>query len=137
MRNSIVADDRARIGSDIAGTLTSDGYNLIQDFTGATFASSKQKSTDRVVKDLTQVFGAYATLQDHGGPTRTLALPPDSPAVDQISLAACHMSVPVYNDTGTPTAQYTLTTDQRGVKRPDGNEQFCDIGAYEYKDPPT
>ena len=119
MKNSIVAGDHARTGSDIAGALTSGGYNLIQDVTGATFASSKQKSTDRVVKDLAQVFGAHATLQDHGGPTRTYALLSGTgdPAVDQIPLAACHIN--------------GITTDQRGMKRPDGDEDRCDIGAYE------
>jgi hypothetical protein len=119
MRNSIVAGDRARTGSDIAGALTSGGYNLIQDVTDATFTSSKQKSTDRVVKDLTQVFGAHATLQDHGGPTRTYALLSGTgdPALDQIPLAACHSN--------------GITTDQRSMKRPDENEDRCDIGAYE------
>src|SRR6266487_1770301 len=125
MKNSIVAGDRARTSSDIAGALTSGGYNLIQGVTDATFASSKQKSTDRVVKDLTQVFGAHATLQDHGGPTRTYALLSGTgdTALDQIPLAACHPN--------------GISTDQRGMKRPDGDEDRCDIGAYEYADTPT
>jgi hypothetical protein len=45
---------------------------------------------------------------------------PGSPALDRIPPDACHI-----ND---------ITSDQRGVKRPDGNEQFCDIGAYELTD---
>ncbi len=75
-------------------------------------------------------------LRDNGGPTNTLALAPDSPAIDQIPLAVCHVTVSKKNYLGTPIAQYTITTDtdQRGMKRPDGNEQFCDIGAYEYVD---
>lgn len=56
-----------------------------------------------------------ATLLDNGGPTRTQALVPGSPAVD----AAWNCPPP--------------DTDQRGVERPQGIG--CDIGAYELKDP--
>ncbi len=122
MRNSIVAGDHAHTGSDIAGALTSDGYNLIQDISGATFASNKQHSTDIPVKDFTKVFAVNATLQDDRGSTKTYALLPgtDDPALDKIPLAVCHFN--------------SITTDQRGVRRPDGNETACDIGAYEYAD---
>ena len=30
-----------------------------------------------------------------------------------------------------------IAPDQRGVKRPDGPEHFCHIGAYEYVDEPA
>jgi hypothetical protein len=50
-------------------------------------------------------------LQDNGGPTWTMALHPDSPAIDQ----------------GNST--YCTSTDQRGIARPYG--PTCDIGAYE------
>ncbi|MGP3948224.1 choice-of-anchor Q domain-containing protein [Streptomyces sp. 7N604] len=50
-------------------------------------------------------------LADHGGPTDTVALRPDSPALD--AAADC------------PAA------DQRGIARPQG--PACDIGAYELK----
>jgi hypothetical protein len=53
-------------------------------------------------------------LADNGGPTRTHALPPDSPAVN-----AGGVDCPA--------------TDQRGVTRPQG--AACDIGAYEYQPP--
>jgi hypothetical protein len=53
-------------------------------------------------------------LQNNGGPTQTIALQQGSPAINHIPIARCP------------------ATDQRGVKRPDdGNEQYCDIGAYE------
>lgn len=52
-----------------------------------------------------------AALADNGGPARTHALPPDSPAVDAGVAAGC------------PAA------DARGVARPQGPR--CDIGAYE------
>ena len=48
-------------------------------------------------------------LKDNGGPTRTHALLPDSPALN--------------------AGVTTLTTDQRGVARPQGNAP--DIGAFE------
>jgi hypothetical protein len=89
------------------------------------------------VNDLTRLFADPVRLQNNGGPTKTLALAPDSPAVDQIPLAACHITVPIYNLAGTPIAQDAITTDQRGMKRLDGNEDRCDIGAYEYADTPT
>ena len=50
-------------------------------------------------------------LADNGGPTRTMALLADSPAIDAGSGRICP------------------ETDQRGVARPQG--EFCDIGAFE------
>ena len=136
--NSIVANNSAHPGPDISGTLISYGYNLFQDNSRATFdpATSKQHSTDKTlsVNDLSSLFAAPVGLRNNGGPTMTYALGPDSPALDLIPLDACHVTVTIYNDGGTPIAQHPITTDQRGVKRPDGNEQFCDIGAYESVD---
>ncbi|HYU73940.1 MAG TPA: choice-of-anchor Q domain-containing protein, partial [Ktedonobacteraceae bacterium] len=65
------------------------------------------------------------------------ALAPSSPALDQIPLDACHITVPIRDSSGVPIAQYTITTDQRGIKRPDNGKDKCDIGAYEYVDSPT
>jgi uncharacterized repeat protein (TIGR01451 family) len=61
-----------------------------------------------------------AGLQDHGGPTQTIALEPGSPAIDAIPSAV--------NGCGT-----TITTDQRGISRPQGSG--CDIGALEFVQP--
>jgi hypothetical protein len=58
-----------------------------------------------------------AGLQDYGGPTRTIGLLPTSAAVDRIP-------TPCTDIDGNP-----LTTDQRGVTRPQGNQ--CDVGAFE------
>lgn len=55
-------------------------------------------------------------LANNGGPTRTHAIGPGSPAVDGGDPATC------------------LATDQRGVSRPQGGR--CDVGAYEYVPPP-
>jgi hypothetical protein len=51
-------------------------------------------------------------LADNGGATWTHALLPGSPAIDAVPVISC-----------------TVTTDQRGVVRPQG--AACDIGAYE------
>jgi len=57
-------------------------------------------------------------LRDNGGPTRTIALVEDSPALDAVPVAACK-----------DTSGQPLATDQRGVSRPQG--RVCDIGAFE------
>jgi hypothetical protein len=53
-------------------------------------------------------------LQQNGGPTMTMALQPDSPAVDHIL-----------------PGTLCPATDQRGVRRPQGSR--CDIGAFEMR----
>jgi hypothetical protein len=139
--NTIVAGDPAHPGPDIVGMLTSYGYSLFQDTSGATFdpATKTQHGTDKTlsVNDLSTLFADPVGLRENGGPTKTYALAPGSPALDQIPLDACHVTVPIKDLSGTPIAQYTITTDQRAMKRPDENESACDIGAYEYVDAPT
>jgi transcriptional regulator with XRE-family HTH domain/energy-coupling factor transporter ATP-binding protein EcfA2 len=121
VRNSIIAGDPAHPGPDISGMLTTCLYNLFQDNSGATFDPYTIKHNKTLsVNDLTALFADPVGLRDHGGPTRTYALGPDSPAADQVPLAACHLD--------------GITTDQRGVKRPDGSEGACDSGAYESTD---
>ena len=140
IKNSIVAGDPTHPESDIMGMLTSYGYNLFQDKAGAIFdpTTHTQHSTDKILSanDLRTLFTNPVKLQNNGGPTRTLALAPNSPAIDQIPLAACHITIPVNikNNAGTPIAQKPIATnhDQRGVERPNGKTQSCDIGAYEY-----
>jgi hypothetical protein len=139
IRNSIVVGDPAHLGPDMVGRLISDGHNLFQSNSGATFDpfSKRQHNTDKLLStdELAMVFATPVGLRDNGGHTKTLALAPDSPVVDQIPLAVCHVNVPVTVDaSGDPIVQSTITTDQRGVKRPDHSEDKCDIGAYEYVD---
>jgi hypothetical protein len=55
-----------------------------------------------------------AGLARNGGPTRTMALAPNSPARDAADPAFCP------------------PTDQRGIARPDDPGTACDIGAYEF-----
>ncbi len=118
MQNSIVAGNHADgKGQDIFGELISHGYNLIQQSTGATIHN------DGFGKDIIGFPAKLGHLQKNGGPTPTHALLLGSPALDQIPLTACHVN--------------GITTDQRGMKRPDKNESACDIGAYEYVVAPT
>ena len=65
-----------------------------------------------------------AGLANNGGPTQTIALEPNSQAVDFIPVADCtDQSI---------ADRLALTTDQRGFPRPDpGNPDFCDAGAFE------
>jgi len=106
LSSSIIAD--AAAGSDLSGTVTSGGFNLIENPAG----SSGLGATDQ-----TGVDPLLASLANNGGPTRTMAPAISSPA----------------NDAGDPGC--SLATDQRGNPRPvDGNGDTvaaCDVGALE------
>lgn len=89
------------------------GYNLDDGSScGFSTANSSLSNTNPLLDP--------AGLQDNGGPTQTIALEPGSPAIDAIP--------PTVNDCKT-----TITTDQRGVSRPQG--AGCDIGAFEFVPP--
>jgi hypothetical protein len=85
--------------------VTSGGDNLVSD---ASCFPGSAALNDRVGLDPRR-----HALADHGGPTKTIALQADSPAVDQVIVNAAGCS----------------GTDQRGVARPLGVR--CDIGAFE------
>lgn len=108
VEGSIVAENTAVNSSsncyNSGGTSIDNGYNLTNDiscrFTGT---GSLRNTNPRFDPN---------GLQNNGGPTQTLALEPDSPAVDYI-----------------PVGSSCPATDQRGVSRPQG--PACDIGAIE------
>ena len=108
--NSIIATN---VGQNCAGDgpIASRGYNLIGDVTGCMYESH---FTDLVGTAGSPIDPLLGPLQGNGGPTRTHAMHPDSPAVDQIPVEGCR-----------------VTTDQRGVHRPQGVS--CDIGAFELR----
>lgn len=84
------------------GTITSHGHNL-DSANSCGFASAG---------DVINANPLLRPLQNNGGPTSTMALLAGSPAINAVPLASCNLS-----------------TDQRGVPRPQG--AACDIGAYE------
>jgi hypothetical protein len=102
LRGSIVANNTA--GNCFGLTLTDQGDNLSSDSSCHFTASTSLQNTDPKLDP--------AGLQNNGGPTQTIALQPDSPAVDQI-----------------PVGSNCPAIDQRGVTRPQGPN--CDSGALE------
>ncbi len=134
MRASIVAGNSAHISPNIAGPLTTLGYNLVGDRSGAMFLGSpKMESTDVLGVSFSDL-KIDPILRDNGGLTKphtfTHALLLGSPAIDKIPLQYCQVK-DIFND------RSRMYIDQRGIKRPDGNESACDIGAYEYVDSST
>jgi CSLREA domain-containing protein len=113
--NSIIAANTASdADGNCSGAIDSDGYNLTDDPASANTCALT--ATGDVV-DANPVLGP---LQDNGGPTPTEALLAGSPAIDAGDPAGCT------NLLGNP-----LSTDQRGVSRPQPAAGRCDIGAYE------
>jgi hypothetical protein len=94
-------------GGNCSGSLISLGDNISSDDT--CFADDSTLNDRANTDPLLDPAG----LQDYGGPTLTIALLPESPAVDSVLYNACPPP----------------TSDQRGVPRPAGER--CDIGAIE------
>jgi hypothetical protein len=109
LRNSVVSNSPT--GRDCSGSIqgsgiTSQGYNLDSDNTCNLTATG----------DITNTNPLLDPLADNGGNTLTHALQDGSLAIDHIPIGT--------NGCGT-----MITTDQRGVVRPQGGG--CDIGAFE------
>lgn len=101
----------AIVPSNYRHPITDDAYNISTD------GSCKFKRTGNADNgDNVNPMLDPAALKDNGGPTKTIALLPDSPAIDQIPDFLCPK------------------VDQRGSPRPAGHQLDCDIGAYELQD---
>jgi hypothetical protein len=108
LQNSIMANNT---GGNCSGGVTSHGYNLSSDGTC---------DFDRA-GDLNDTDPKLGGLQNNGGPTKTLALLPGSPAIDSGNPSGC-----------TDGKDDLLKTDQRGRPRHDREDAGgCDRGAYE------
>ncbi len=108
LQNSIVANNK---GANCGGVLTSDGYNL----------SSDNSCHFDGPGDLNDTDPELGRLRNNGGPTKTLALLPGSPAIDSGNPSGC-----------TDGNGHLLKTDQRGKPRPDKEDTGgCDRGAFE------
>jgi CSLREA domain-containing protein len=110
LTNTIIANSLS--GGDCFGAIIDGGHNLSSDGTcGFDPGNGSLPNTDPLL----------GPLQDNGGPTRTHALLPGSPAIDAGDDAQCP------------------PTDQRGVPRPlDGDGDgwaICDMGSYEVESP--
>jgi Putative pectate lyase-like adhesive domain len=93
----------------MSGTTTSNGFNFSDDAScGFTAATDKQSAGDP----------GLGALADNGGPTLTRLPQTGSPLIDAIPSASCQAD-----------GASGITTDQRGVSRPQGGG--CDIGAVE------
>ena len=103
-------------GNLCAGTATSLGYN----FANETANSCGLTATGDSSLDANNPL--LGPLGNNGGPTQT-QLPQDgpSPLIDAIPNAACQTA---------PLAT-GITTDQRGLPRPDSASPSCDVGAVE------
>jgi hypothetical protein len=111
MHDTILADNSADAGSDLNGSVTSLGYNLIGSSSGgSSFAAT----------DLLNVDPLLGQLQNNGGPTQTMALPAGSPAVNA-------------GDPADNTNPNTPAYDQRGPGFPRIFNGQIDIGAFELR----
>ncbi len=109
-KDSILGGNVANTAYDCAGTLTSQGYNLIEHVTGCNFSQQ--------VGELVGVSPQLDVLKDNGGPTWTQALLSGSPAFDAGNPTGC-----------LDTNLVPFITDQRGMPRTLGSR--CDMGAVE------
>lgn len=115
IKNSIVANST---GGDCSngGTFNATGTNFTTNGTcpGFTVVTPAQLN--------------LGPLGDNGGNTQTHALLPGSVAIDAAPDCTDVFENPGSSKIGAPTA--TVTTDQRGVGRPQGSA--CDVGSYEF-----
>ena len=115
MRNTVIAANNKSadgVNPDVSGSFTSNGYNLIGSSTGSTGFDA---TGDIVGTSDNPIDPRLAALDFNDGSTQTIALLPDSPAIDA----------------GDPTLLDTdPTTDQRGFPRVSGGT--ADIGAFEF-----
>ena len=108
LKNTIVANSPS--GGNCVGTITNGGYNLDSDGSCG-FGTTNHSLSGTMDNPLNPQLGPLA---NNGGPTKTHALLEGSPAIDKgVAVAG-------------------ITTDQRGVARPQGPAP--DIGSFEFVD---
>ena len=114
-RSTIIALNDASNGPDVAGVLTSQGFNLIGNNTNTTIVPT---TGDQIGSAAAPIDPGLGPLQDNGGPTRTRALLAGSRAIDK------------GHSSGSNTDQrgFARLVDSPVIANPgDGS----DIGAYE------
>lgn len=106
LANSLLANAT----TNCTGTFSSNDYNLSSDGSCTAFTQ---------LHDLQSVNPYVGLLANNGGPTQTHALMSGSPAIDRIP--------------GAGGCSVNISTDQRGISRPQPSGSMCDVGAYEYQ----
>lgn len=101
LHNTLVAFNQP--DNCVGTTVTSLGHNLDSGTTCGLIAAGDLNNTDPTL----------GALRNNGGPTKTCAFLPGSPAIDAGDNSGCP------------------ATDERGDPRPAGEPAVCDIGAYE------
>jgi hypothetical protein len=113
LTNTIVAQNTAGSGADVFGSINRADHNLIGDGGGSTIVTNL--GGNLIGGNGNPVIDPrLGPLQNNGGPTQTLALFADSPAIGHANNALAP------------------DTDQRGHKRVEEHGEVTDIGAYEY-----
>jgi CSLREA domain-containing protein len=113
---SILADGKNDC-EELGLPVTDLGHNIADD-TSCEFSGTG--ANGQTIGDSVMAFLGTPSLENNGGPTRTLALQTGSPAIDAIPIGMCP------------------ATDQRGFPRPDHDSDdstgvlACDIGAFEF-----
>lgn len=127
LANTILAANSGSPAPDCVnntGTFTSQGYNLVGNNTGCTFAAG---AGDQVGNGASPINPQLGVLGNNGGTTPTMALLLGSPAINAANPAAVSDAAPL----APPSVIPCPSTDQRGVSRPQG--PGCDIGALEFR----
>jgi predicted outer membrane repeat protein len=124
--NVTAAQNRGSVGANVSSQVVIHTFDSVIALAegGVPNCSSPGKTVDGVNLFGDTSCGGQASpdpglgpLDDNGGPTLTRLPQPGSPLIDKIPVGSCHVS-----------------TDQRGVTRPQG--PACDIGAVEVEKPP-
>lgn len=119
-KSTIIALNTADLGSpDVYGALTSQGYNLIGDNSGASITPLDQPG-DQIGSAGSPKDPVLGPLQDNGGPTKTQALLYGSTAIDKGK----------YGGSSTDQRGYTRPVDLSTISNAFGGDGN-DIGAYE------
>lgn len=111
--NTIVAENTATgSGPDVSGSVNRADHNLIGDGSGMSIVTDQ--GGNLIGTSTALIDPRLGPLQNNGGPTQTLALLPDSPAIK------------AGDNTQAPA------TDQRGISRADEAGETTDMGAFEF-----
>ncbi len=133
LRNTIVAEPSASVENcegNFESLVEKAGYNL--DYPSKALPEGTLDSCGMSAEEQDLVGEApgldeEAGLASNGGPTQTIALLSSSPAIGFVPLEGdCDES-----ENG------PASVDQRGVTRPGIPGKGCDVGAYEYQEPPA